>query len=285
MHYGCHPISLAWDNTLISPDYVGALRETITQVTGAPTIFLLGTSAEFGPRHSLVGDTEVADRNGRQLAYAALSALESLGPPQHDFCYLGPVISGATLGAWGYKPMSERHTGQAEEFSVVHGSVALAYRELPDAASVAAEFDGWNHQTEAAAAAGDAQKASDCRAHAERCRRWLARIANAPKASHDTWHFTVVLCGDSIWITVPGEPYTVLQTSLQSQFPDRLVLVSPLSKGALGAYVLPRDKYGIGLYQEEATTLAPGTLENLIDAVAATVPDVGAKPIGKNSAP
>ena len=84
---------------------------------------------------------------------------------------------------------------------------------------------------------------------------------------------------------MPGEPYTVLQTSLQSQFPDRLVLVSPLSKGALGAYVMPRDKYGIGLYQEEATTLAPGTLENLIDAVAATVPDVGAKPIGENSAP
>src|SRR5436190_30331 len=33
VNYGCHPTTLAWQNTLISPDYVGALRETVEQHT------------------------------------------------------------------------------------------------------------------------------------------------------------------------------------------------------------------------------------------------------------
>ncbi len=269
--YGCHPITLAWDNTLISPDYVGATRETVTQVTATPTIFLLGPCGDIGPRHGHVGDTEIADRNGRQLAYAALGALESLGPPQQDFNYLGPVISGATLGAWGYKPMDDDHSRRAGRFAVVRDSVDLENKIPPDAADIQAELDDWDRKAAAAKAADRKQELRDCRARAERCRRWLARIADAPPDTHDRWHYTVFLCGDAIWVTVPGEPYTLIQTSLQSQFPGHVVLVSPLCLGALAAYVLPRDKYGLGLYPEEATVLAPGALEDLIDAVAATV--------------
>jgi len=269
--YGCHPITLAWDNTLISPDYVGATRETVTQVTATPTIFLLGPCGETGPRHGYVGDTEIADRNGRQLAYAALSALESLGPPQQDFNYLGPVISGATLGSWGYKPMDDSHSRQAGRFTVVRDSVELENNVLPDTAGIQAKLDDWNRKTEAANAADRKQEVRDCRAHAERCRRWLARIADAPTNAHHKWHYTVFLCGDAIWVTVPGEPYTLIQTSLQSQFSENVVLVSPLCLGSLAAYALPREKYGLGLYPEEVTMLAPGALEDLIGAVAATI--------------
>src|SRR6185295_2258192 len=92
VNYACHPTTLAWDNTLISPDYVGAMREVVEQATDAPCLFLQGASGELGPRDGYVGDTAVADRNGRQLAHAALSALESLPPPQTTNQYAGPVI-------------------------------------------------------------------------------------------------------------------------------------------------------------------------------------------------
>src|SRR5581483_7891488 len=29
VNYGCHPTTLGWENTLISPDYVGSLREEV----------------------------------------------------------------------------------------------------------------------------------------------------------------------------------------------------------------------------------------------------------------
>ena len=57
VNYACHPTTLAWQNTLISPDYVGALRQAVEEQTGAPCVFLQGASGDLGPREapSIVG--------------------------------------------------------------------------------------------------------------------------------------------------------------------------------------------------------------------------------------
>ncbi|MCI0699917.1 MAG: hypothetical protein L0241_02405, partial [Planctomycetia bacterium] len=77
VNYACHPTTLAWENTLISPDYVGSMREVIEQHTSAPCLFLQGASGDLGPRDGYVGDVSVADRNGLQVGFSALSALEA----------------------------------------------------------------------------------------------------------------------------------------------------------------------------------------------------------------
>ena len=50
VNYPCHPTTLAWDNTLISPDYIGALRETVEATTGSMCLFLLAPCGEIGPK-------------------------------------------------------------------------------------------------------------------------------------------------------------------------------------------------------------------------------------------
>src|SRR4029453_14502912 len=107
-----------WQNTLISPDYVGALRETIEQHMAAPCIFLQGASADLGPREGFVGDPAIADRNGRQLAFAALSALEALPQPGKQVLYSGPVVSGATIGTWRYEPIDSATAQQAKTWQI-----------------------------------------------------------------------------------------------------------------------------------------------------------------------
>ena len=66
VNYACHPTTLAWENRLISPDYVGAMRELVESNTQAPCLFLQGASGELAPAEQYVGDTEIADKNGRQ---------------------------------------------------------------------------------------------------------------------------------------------------------------------------------------------------------------------------
>src|SRR6185369_13887791 len=105
VNYACHPTTLAWENALISPDFPGAMREVVEGTTGVPCLFLQGASGDLGPREGFVGDPAVADRNGRQLGHVALAALEALPPPGTRFEYEGPVISGATLGAWRHVPL------------------------------------------------------------------------------------------------------------------------------------------------------------------------------------
>ena len=56
VNYACHPTTLAWDNTLISPDYVGAMREVVEAATGGPCLFLQGASGDLGRGSGFVGE-------------------------------------------------------------------------------------------------------------------------------------------------------------------------------------------------------------------------------------
>lgn len=267
VNYGCHPTSLAWDNSLISPDYVGALRETVEQATGATCVFLLGACGDLGPREGFVGEPAVADRNGRQVGYAALSALESMDPPLTDFEYIGPVVSGATLGAWTPVPISAERLAETTLLTGGTYHVDLAVRTRPDRAQLEQDLAEWNARAAAANVQGDIETERDSRAYAERARRWLARLDDLPPADTFLMQYSVYRLGDAIWVTCGGEPYSLLQTELRSRFPNQPLLVSPVSGDLQVAYLLPKDRYGKGLYQEEPSILAQGCLEGLIDAI------------------
>ena len=67
-NYACHPTTLAWENRLLSPDYIGAAREVLEQrVRRTRRCSSRAPRAISAPRDDYVGDTAVADRNGRQL--------------------------------------------------------------------------------------------------------------------------------------------------------------------------------------------------------------------------
>jgi hypothetical protein len=140
VNYACHPTTLAWENTKVSPDFVGSLREVVEGATGAPCVFLQGASGDLGPREGFVGDTAVADRNGRRLGYAVLSALESMAPAGTSFRYRGAVISGATLGPWDHVPLAEEDLSAKRFWRHKSFTVPLPYRpEIPKVETVQAE--------------------------------------------------------------------------------------------------------------------------------------------------
>src|SRR5690606_41885264 len=49
VNYACHPTTLAWDNQLLSPDYIGAMRELVEHQAGGRVLFLQGASGELTP--------------------------------------------------------------------------------------------------------------------------------------------------------------------------------------------------------------------------------------------
>src|SRR5439155_14442721 len=129
VNYACHPTTLAWENTLISPDFPGAMRELVHGATGAPCIFIQGASGDLGPREGYVGDPAVADRNGRQLAHAALAVLEALPPPLTRFVYTGAVISGATLVPRAHQPLPAEGRERIARWRLRRWTVDLPYRD------------------------------------------------------------------------------------------------------------------------------------------------------------
>ena len=268
VNYACHPTTLAWQNTLISPDFPGAMRETVEQATGAPCVFFQGASGELGPRVGFVGELEAADRNGRQLGWAALSALAALPPARTKFEYAGPVVSGATLGTWVDVPLAAAELVTSHQFRTERFSVELPYRaDLPSLDATQAERTAWQTKEQAARNAGQAQIAADCRAMVERCSRRLARLAGLPQG--DAFPLDVALwrIGDGLWVAVEGEPYNYLQRELRSRFPQMPIVVCVLSGGSRPSYLPTKETYGRNIYQESIAMVAPGSLEQLVNVI------------------
>jgi len=272
VNYACHPTTLAWENTLLSPDFPGAMRELIEAATGAPCVFLQGASGDLGPREGFVGDPAVADRNGRQLGYAALAALEALPPPATRFEYAGPVISGATLGAWRHVLLAPQQLRARSRWRLQRWTIDLPYRtDLLVPARLEAECARWQAEEEAARRAGDAAKARDCRAMEERMTRWRTRVAALPPGVAFPLPVTLWQMGDAFWFAVEAEHYQELQRALRERLAGVPIVVMTLANGSRPSYLPTASSYGKGIYQESIAVLAPGCLETVIEAVSATM--------------
>ena len=272
VNYACHPTTLAWQNTLISPDYVGAMREVVETASGAPCVFIQGASGDVGPRDGFVGDVEVADRNGRQLGYAVLAALESLPAPRTAYEYAGPVVSGATLGTWQYLPISDRRRQQVATWQSSHRVVPLKYRtDFLNQEAMEQERSTWLAEEESARTAGDAERQRDARAMVERATRRLIRVKDLPSGDAFPFPIKVWRIGDGVWLALDGEHYNLLQRALRERFPGVPIVVGTLANGSMAWYLPDSESFGKGLYQEDASILSKGCLEELLEAVTAEI--------------
>jgi hypothetical protein len=269
VNYACHPTTLAWQNTLISPDFVGALRETVEGATSVPCVFIQGASGDIGPREGFVGDVAVADRNGRQLGYAALAALEALPPPVTRFRYAGPVVSGATIGTWAHQPLDADALEGMRRWQVKRWTVDLPYRaDLSTLEQTQAEMQSWLQKEQAARNVGDLQVATDCRAMVERMTRRLTRLGNLPPGRTFPFPITLWRMGNAFWLAVEAELYNEFQRSLRQRFVDHPLVIATLTNGSRPSYLPTADVYGKGIYQESIAVLAPGCLERLVEEIA-----------------
>jgi hypothetical protein len=250
MNYACHPTTLAWQNKLLSPDFIGAAREIMENIYGAPSLFLQGASGELAPRDDYVGDTAIADRNGRQLGYAAAATLESLPPPATLFKYKGIMPSGANLGVWDYEPIEESQLVEAKKLVAQQVPLLLKRKEQPTTVDTLTDKD--SHQ--------EREKA---------LRRHFVEIAlgTGPVHHSSVWVWRL---GNAVLVALPQEAYSGYQIELRRRFPDVAVIVAGVSNGSIG-YITPRETYGQGRYQEQQSPYEAGVYEQTLEETAKAI--------------
>ena len=253
-NYACHPTTLAWENRLLSPDYIGAAREVLEGAFGAPALFLQGASGELAPRDDYVGDPAVADRNGRQLGHAAAAAIESLPPPGTRFVYTGIQASGANLGTWAYEACEPAQVQASERLAARVATVELRRKDDIGVIDSLAGPDSVQEQEKALR------------------RRFLSEaLGDSPVYPMPIWIWRL---GGALLVAIPNEPYSVLQTELRSRLDGTPLLVLGVTNSTMG-YLCPQETYGSGLYQEQQSPFAPGCLEQTIEVAARELDEVG----------
>jgi hypothetical protein len=268
VNYACHPTTLAWENTLISPDWIGAMRDVIEQTEGGLCLFLQGASGDLGPREGFVGDTRVADRNGRQVGYAALSTLANMPPPGTEYRYVGPVQSGTAIGTWRHERLSDEEQRRTHHWHWEEIVVDLPYRhDLPTLEQTTAEREHWLAEEALARTAEDELRLRDCRAQVEQRTRQLTRLHNLVPGRTYPLTLRLGILGDAVWVFVPGELYQVFQIQLRERFAPYPVCVATLANDWQPGYIPPASRYGYGIYQEVISATSPGCLESLIEII------------------
>ncbi len=251
VNYGCHPTSLAWENTAVSPDYIGAMRDTVQQETGVPTFFLLGACGELAPRYQYVGNPDIADRHGKQLGFAALSTLYSMEPAGTQLVFDRVLESGAPLALW-------KHTASepSQILRSFESAVELPIKDWPTSGEL-------EHQ----------RQACTDRTMEERLRR--KRNVRRDVGDGATYHLPIHAwrIGDAVLIGTCCEAYSIAQKELRRRFPDNAILCLNLINGAI-AYLPPAELYDTDVYPTWQTPFDRGCLELTIERMSEAVRDV-----------
>lgn len=252
VNYACHPTTLAWQNRLLSPDYVGALRETVEQETHAPCMFLQGASGDLAPREQYVGDTAVADRHGSAIGHAAVAALRTMPPPGTGWQLVDLVESGAPLACW--RPTSVHYSA---ELTATITPIVMPLRPLPTLEQLAEQWAGIDPLS--------------LEERLRRARSVREGYIDGDTVVHPMW---TVRIGDAVLVAHPGEAYSQFQVALRQRFPDIAVVAINLTNGPGFVYLPTAEAYRRNAYQAWQTVLAPGALELLTDAAVGEIIDL-----------
>lgn len=246
VHYAAHPTSVGGANRLISPDYMGAMRELVERETGGATcVFLHGADGELTPRRSFEDDVEAADQNGRELGYAALSVLAGLFRPGERMVFDRRLESGATLGLWRFEGVPPDTAIDARR-----DHVTLNLGPLPSIDDCRSECDD--------APAGFEK---------ERAQRRLALREKVGAGPTFDLPIYVWRLGRSFLVGAPIEFYSDVQIALREQFPDFTVLVLDVCNGFL-SYLPRAEDYQRDTYPVRISLFKEGSMERARDKLA-----------------
>ena len=245
--YACHPITLAFQNRLLSPDYPGVVRSVVERLTGATCLFLQGCAGDQMPIEGLTGDTRVHRRLGTRLGAEAAETYLGIDPAGRRWVFDRVVESGAPLGL----QRAEAGPPALEGVRVATGSVTMPIRPLGDAQALRTTRDAIRDelaQLRAASAPGAEIADGMFRLkRAEMRSAWLDRFEGRDAVDLELHGIRI---GPFAVVGFPGEPFASIGAAVRERSPFPATLMSGYSNGWSG-YVPTDDAFAVGGYEVE----------------------------------
>jgi hypothetical protein len=249
VNYACHPVSMGGANKLLSPDYIGPMRDVVEAETKGLCLFLHGASGDLTPRRSYEASPDAAEQNGRELGFAALATLSGMLPPSRRLDYQRIEESGTPLGIWG----SAEKLDMSSVLEAECAQVQLPLKDYPPRDTILARI-----------------KAAKERYEIERLERMLAIRDRLGDQTVGAFPVTVWKVGDAYMVSTTGEPYSRYQMALRERFAGSTVAVLNLTNGATN-YLPEAAAYEQDNYPARVTEYAAGCLEGVIEETSAVM--------------
>jgi len=241
-NYACHPTTFAHENDLISPDYVGELRNTVEQKLAVPCIFLQGASGDLAPKKQYVRDPAIVEANGRALGYAVLATRELLPKANRNWVFEQAVVSGAPLGCW-----TSQDTPSNRNLCKTIARVSVPYKQLESAEDIKLAYE-------------------TCEDRVLKDRLWRKYNTRIAIGNNKTAEIAVWLWkfGNVILVAQANEAYSIYQKQVRASFPNHCIVFINIANGYVG-YLAPKELYNKDIYAVWQSPYAAGSLEQLIE--------------------
>nr|MDE0501545.1 neutral/alkaline non-lysosomal ceramidase N-terminal domain-containing protein [bacterium] len=248
--YAAHPIVLAYQNRLLSPDFPGVAKRVVEELTGAACLYLQGCAGNMMTIEALTGDLGAAERMGTMLGAEAAKVFTGIRTRPTRRRFGGIVESGAPLGIWVDEPIPDREP----VIKVTERNIEMPLRPTEDPGQAENHAQSLSRTfLELEKSGAPAGQVAEARFRARRAilsAAW-AKLgqgrAYLPTTVHGIRIDSVALVG------FPGEPFAEIGARVRESSPFEYTHMAGYSNGHTG-YVPTAEEFERGGYEPNWAT-------------------------------
>ena len=262
-NYQCHGTVLAYENQLLSPDWIGAMRRVVEQaMPGAKCLFFRGAAGNQGPIEGFTGDVSVAHRLGTMLGHEVAAVAFGVETVKREPRFEGFVESTAYQARQHWRVLGPR--GATLKF-------ATRVLELPPRRYTPREIDEMEtlvadaqRKLQAPQVSVDPWKKHQAEARLRRFADLLTDWRRAPTQAPVKVRVQILRIGDVAIVAMPGEPFAEIGAAIKKASPFPVTMFCGYSSGEGGDYMPIEPEYKLGGYEVQRTPYGTGAAEKLI---------------------
>ena len=252
VNYPCHGTVLAYENKMISPDWIGMVRRVVEDaMPTARCLFFQGAAGNQGPIEGFTGDLGVAHRLGAILGHSAASLALGIETVHRVPTFEGFVESTA------YQAKQHWRVKGPRDGTLVHRRKVIRLPRRQYSASeieaMSMRLDDAVRKATLARTTKDPWKIHQAEARVRRFRdlltKWKKPVLDTPiEVEVEVWQL-----GEVGIVSMPGEPFAEIGVEVRKASPFAVTMFCGYSDGVGGDYLPMTCEYDQGGYEVERT--------------------------------
>lgn len=251
-NFPCHGTVLAYENKMISPDWIGMVRRVVEEaMPTAKCLFFQGAAGNQGPIEGFTGDLAVAHRLGAMLGHRTAAIAFGIETVHREPTFEGFVESTAYQAKQHWRVQGPR-CGTLERASKI---IDLPRRRYTDKEiqGMAERLDDAIRKANLAKAQQDPWRIHQAQARVRRFGDLLAKWKQPVDESPIQVQVEIWKIGDVAIVSMPGEPFAEIGVAVRKASPFAHTMFCGYSDGVGGDYLPMTCEYDKGGYEVERT--------------------------------
>lgn len=266
VNFQCHGTTLAYENQMVSPDWIGPMRNTVeASLPGATCLFFQGAAGNQAPIEGYTGDLEVPHRLGKILGHEAAALALRISTVRREPRFEGYIESGALQAKQPYRVFGPhdatlRYTSKVLELP----RQTHSQEDIDRMARLTAAAEKTLAQVKQKTGASEWELAQA----AARLRRWsdyLARYMRPVEPTPVRLEVAVLRIGDMAMVLTNGELFNEIGVAVKKASPFKVTMFCGYGNHVGGGYMPVESEYARGSYEVDSTPYGPGAAEKVIE--------------------